>query len=213
MLAMIRAIPPLFAGCAVLVKPSEVAPRFAAPVRASAETVPELSAVFDFVFGDGETGQALIAEADFISFTGSVPNGRRVAEACARRLIPSELELGGKDPLVVLASAPLDDAIAAALRGAVTSTGQVCFSIERIYVQDTIHDAFVAGLAERSRGIRINHPDPLQGQLSPFIGPHQAGIVDSHIDDALAKGRSSSPAARASRATAAATWSPPSSST
>jgi acyl-CoA reductase-like NAD-dependent aldehyde dehydrogenase len=188
MLSMIRAIPPLFAGCAVLVKPSEVTPRFAAPLRASAETVPELAAVFDFVFGDGETGQALIAEADFISFTGSVPNGRRVAEACARRLIPSELELGGKDPLVVLASAPLEDAVAAALRGAVTSTGQVCFSIERIYVHESIHDAFVAGLAERSRGIRINHPDALQGQLSPFIGPHQAGIVDAHIDDALAKG-------------------------
>jgi len=188
MLSMLRAIPPLFAGCAVLVKPSEVAPRFASAVRASVESIPELAAVFDFVLGDGETGQALIAEADFISFTGSVPNGRRVAEACARRLIPCELELGGKDPLVVLASAPLEDAVAAALRGAVTSTGQVCFSIERIYVHESIHDAFVSGLAERARGIRINHPDPLQGQLSPFIGPHQAGIVDAHLDDALAKG-------------------------
>jgi acyl-CoA reductase-like NAD-dependent aldehyde dehydrogenase len=188
MLSMLRAIPPLFAGCAVLVKPSEVTPRFAGPLRASVEAIPELAAVFDFVQGDGTTGQALIGNVDYVSFTGSVGNGRRVAEACARRLIPCDLELGGKDPLVVLASARLDDAIAAALRGAVTSTGQVCFSIERIYVHDSIHDAFVAGLAERARGVRINHPDPLQGQLSPFIGPHQAAIVDAHIDDALALG-------------------------
>ena len=102
MLSMLRAIPPLFAGCAVLVKPSEVTPRFAAPLRASIEAIPELAAVFDFVLGDAETGQALIEQADYITFTGSVPNGRRVAESCARRLIPCDLELGGKDPLVIL---------------------------------------------------------------------------------------------------------------
>lgn len=188
MLSMIHAIPPLFAGCAVLLKPSEVTPRFVEPLRASIAEVPELAAVFDFAMGDGETGQALVAEADYISFTGSVPNGRRVAEACARRLIPCDLELGGKDPLIVLESANLDDSVSAALRGAVTSTGQVCFSIERIYVHAAVHDAFVEKLAERARKIRINHPDPHSGQIGPFIGPMQAGIVDRHIDDALAKG-------------------------
>ena len=188
MLSMLRAVPPLFAGCAVLVKPSEVTPRFAAPLRASIEAVPELAAVFDFVFGDAETGQAVIDACDYISFTGSVPNGRRVAEACARRLIPCDLELGGKDPLVILEGANLDDAVSAALRGAVTSTGQVCFSIERIYVADSIHDAFVAKLAQRAARLAINHPDPAVGQLGPFIGPHQAAIVDAHLDDALARG-------------------------
>ncbi|HEV7632066.1 MAG TPA: aldehyde dehydrogenase family protein [Steroidobacteraceae bacterium] len=188
MLSMLRAIPPLFAGCAVLVKPSEVTPRFAGAVRASIEAVPELAGVFDFVYGDSETGQALIQNADYISFTGSVPNGRRVAEACARRLIPCDVELGGKDPLVILASANLDDAVSAALRGAVTSTGQVCFSIERIYVDARLHDDFVARLAERAAKIRINHPDPAQGQLGPFTGPLQAGIVDKHLEDALQKG-------------------------
>lgn len=188
MLSMIHAIPPLFAGCAVLLKPSEITPRFIGPLRESVAEVPELAAVFDFAMGDGETGQALVAAADYISFTGSVVNGRRVAEACARRLIPCDLELGGKDPLIVLASADLDDAVSAALRGAVTSTGQVCFGIERIYVQDTIHDAFVAKLVERARKIEINHPDPMSGQIGPFIGPHQAAVVDRHIDDALAKG-------------------------
>ena len=188
MLSMLRAIPPLFAGCAVLVKPSEVTPRFAAPLRASIEAVPELADVFGFVQGDAETGQALIDCVDYVSFTGSVPNGRRVAEACARRLIPCDLERGGKDPLVVLATANIDDAVSAALRGAVTSTGQVCFSIERIYVADAIHDAFVAALVERASRLQINYPDPNVGQLSPFIGPLQAGIVDAHLDDALARG-------------------------
>lgn len=188
MLSMLRAIPPLFAGCAVLVKPSEVTPRFAAPLRASLEAVPELAAVFDFVFGDAETGQALIDHVDYVSFTGSVPNGRRVAESCARRLIPCDLELGGKDPLVVLASADLDAAVSAALRGAVTSTGQVCFSIERVYVAEAIHDAFVARLVERASRVEINYPDPRVGQLGPFIGPAQAGIVDAHLADAVARG-------------------------
>ena len=188
MLSMLRAVPPLFAGCAVLVKPSEVTPRFTAPLRASIEAVPELAAVFGFVFGDGETGQAVIDCCDYISFTGSVPNGRRVAESCARRLIPCDLELGGKDPLVILEGANLDDAVSAALRGAVTSTGQVCFSIERIYVADAVHDAFVAKLVERAAKISINHPDPAVGQLGPFIGPQQAAIVDAQLEDALARG-------------------------
>jgi acyl-CoA reductase-like NAD-dependent aldehyde dehydrogenase len=188
MLSMLHAIPPLFAGCAVLVKPSEVTPRFVTPLRESLAEVPELAAVFDFVMGDGETGQALVEAADYISFTGSVPNGRRVAEACARRLIPCDMELGGKDPLVVLASADLDDAVSAGLRGACSGTGQVCFSIERIYVDRTVHDAFVSRLVERAKRIQINHPDPLSGQIGPFSGARQAAIVDAHLDDALAKG-------------------------
>jgi acyl-CoA reductase-like NAD-dependent aldehyde dehydrogenase len=130
----------------------------------------------------------LVTAADYISFTGSVPNGRKVAEACARRLIPCDMELGGKDPLIVLASANIEDAVSAALRGAVTSTGQVCFSIERIYVDAAIHDDFVERLRLRADRVRINHPDPMDGQIGPFIAARQAEIVDAHIDDALAKG-------------------------
>jgi acyl-CoA reductase-like NAD-dependent aldehyde dehydrogenase len=188
MLSMLHAIPPLFAGCAVVVKPSEVTPRFVEPLRRSVQDVPELAAVFDFLLGDGATGAAVVDNVDMVSFTGSVPNGRRVAEACARRLIPCELELGGKDPAVVTATADLDAAASAVLRGAVTSSGQVCFSIERVYVDARVHDAFVEALVGKADRIEINHPDPMSGQVGPFIFARQAEIVDAHIDDAVAKG-------------------------
>ena len=188
MLSMLHCIPPLFAGCAVLLKPSEVTPRFTGPLFDSVREVPELAEVFDFVLGDGETGQALIENADYISFTGSVPNGRKVSEACGRRMIAYDVELGGKDPLIVLEGADLDRAVSAAIRGAISATGQVCFSIERIYVQDTVHDEFVERLVERARKIELNHPDPMGGHIGPFTGPMQAGIVAGHLDDAVAKG-------------------------
>ncbi len=188
MLSMLHVIPPLFAGCAVLLKPSEVTPRFTKPLMETVREVPELAEVFDVVLGDGETGQAVVDNADLISFTGSVTNGRKVAEACARRLIPVELELGGKDPLVITASADLDKAATAAVRGAATSTGQVCFSIERIYVHESVHDAFVDKLVKKAEQVELNYPDPLKGQLSPFIFARQAEIVADHLEDAVDKG-------------------------
>lgn len=188
MLSMLHAIPPLFAGCAVLLKPSEVTPRFTGPLFDSVREVPELAEVFDCVLGDGETGRALVEEADYISFTGSVPNGRKVAAACGARMIPYDVELGGKDPLIVMKGADIDRAVSATIRGAISATGQVCFSIERIYVDRQIHDEYVAELVERAKKIELNHPDPLGGHIGPFTGPHQAAIVRGHLEDAVAKG-------------------------
>lgn len=188
MLSTLHAIPPLFAGCAVIVKPSEVTPRFVKPMMETIREVPELAAVLTYVLGDGETGQAIVENSDIINFTGSVPNGRKVAEACARRFIPSILELGGKDPVIVTETADLKRAATAVVRGAVTSTGQVCFSIERIYVQEKVHDAFVELLAKEAERVELNYPDRHAGQIGPFIFERQSHIVDEHIDDALAKG-------------------------
>lgn len=188
MLSTLHAIPPLFAGCAAIVKPSELTPRFVRPIMETIREVPELAAVLTYVLGDGETGQAIIENADIVNFTGSVPNGRKVAEACARRFIPSILELGGKDPVIVTETADLKRAAKAVVRGAVTSTGQVCFSIERIYVQEKAHDTFVELLAEEAERVELNYPDPSAGQIGPFIAERQAHIVDEHIDDALGKG-------------------------
>jgi succinate-semialdehyde dehydrogenase / glutarate-semialdehyde dehydrogenase len=188
MLSTLHAIPALFAGCAVIVKPSEVAPRFVEPLMRTIEEVPELAGVLRYIVGDGRTGEALIENVDVVNFTGSVPNGRKVAEACARRFIPCMLELGGKDPVVITATADLDKAASAVLRGAVTSTGQVCFSIERIYVHEQVHDQFVERLAAKAAQVQLNYPDPNAGHIGPFIFERQAHIVDAHIDDALARG-------------------------
>jgi succinate-semialdehyde dehydrogenase / glutarate-semialdehyde dehydrogenase len=188
MLSTLHAIPALFAGCAVIVKPSEVTPRFVAPMMETIREVPELANVLTYVVGDGQTGEAIIENADIINFTGSVPNGRKVAEACARRFIPAILELGGKDPVIITETADLERAVKAVLRGAVTSTGQVCFSIERIYVNEKVHDAFVDRLVKEAERVELNYPDPNRGQIGPFTAGRQAAIVDDHLDDAVAKG-------------------------
>lgn len=188
MLSLLDAVPALFAGSAVLLKPSEVTPRFVEPLMHTVRRVPELAAVFDVVLGDGATGQELIRQADLICFTGSVPNGRKVAVSCAERLIPCFLELGGKDPAIVTASADLERATTAVLRGGVYATGQVCYSVERIYVHESIHDAFVELLAAKARQVRLNDQNPLDGHIGPFIFVRQPQIVEAHLKDAVEKG-------------------------
>src|SRR6185369_4747217 len=188
MLALLDAVPALFAGCAVLRKPSEITPRFTTPLFESVRAVPELAAVFDFATGDAETGKAVIDNVDVLCFTGSVPTGRKIAVHCAERLIPSYLELGGKDPVIVTASADLERAATAVLRGGVHANGMVCFSVERIYVDAAIHDAFVAKLIDKAKAVRLNCDNPRAGHLHPFTFAPQADIVKRHLADAVAKG-------------------------
>jgi acyl-CoA reductase-like NAD-dependent aldehyde dehydrogenase len=188
MLALLDAVPALFAGSAVLLKPSEVTPRFIGPLFETVQAVPELAGVFDHVMGDGETGRQLIDQIDLLCFTGSVPTGRKIALHCAERLIPCFLELGGKDPVIVTEHADLERAATSVLRGAVHANGMVCFSIERIYVQEKIHDAFVALLVEKAGKVRLNSDDPRAGHLHPFTFAPQADIVMSHLAEAVAKG-------------------------
>lgn len=187
-LSMIDAIPALIAGCAVLVKPSEVTPRFVEPLRESLAEVPALAAVLDFVQGDGSTGAALIDEVDAICFTGSVATGRKVAVAAARRFIPAFLELGGKDPMLVLASADVERAAATALRASVTATGQACQSIERVYVAREIYEDFVAALVAAAERVEINWPDIHQGHIGPLIFARQADTIREQLRDAVARG-------------------------
>ena len=188
MLSCLDPVPALFAGSAVIVKPSEIAPRFVEPLLETIRAVPELAEVFTFITGDGQTGQQLIQQIDMLCFTGSVPNGRKVAVACAERLIPSYLELGGKDPAIVTATADLDAAATAVLRGACFGTGQVCFSTERIYVHEAVHDEFVDILVRKADALTLNYPDINSGEIGPFGFDRQAQIADEHLADALAKG-------------------------
>jgi len=188
LLSTIDTIPALLAGCAVIVKPSEIAPRFIQPLIETIASVPELRDVLAYVEGAGDTGAALIEHVDLVCFTGSVATGRKVAEAAARRFIPTFLELGGKDPAIALASADLELATSAILWGSVVSTGQSCLSIERIYVAESIFDNFVEKLVEKAQRIPLAYPYLEDGEIGPIIAERQADIIAEHLSDAVEKG-------------------------
>jgi succinate-semialdehyde dehydrogenase / glutarate-semialdehyde dehydrogenase len=187
-LALIDAIPALLAGCAVIIKPSEVTPRFAEPLARAVADVPELAAVVSIQPGAGATGAALVPLVDAVCFTGSVRTGRLVGEAAARAFIPAFLELGGKDPAIVTASADLERAATAIVRGSVLATGQACQSLERVYVHESVFDDFVARVVRKASAVGINWPDLHAGELGPFIWPRQAAVVQQQIDEAVARG-------------------------
>jgi succinate-semialdehyde dehydrogenase / glutarate-semialdehyde dehydrogenase len=184
-LALIDAIPALAAGCAVIVKPSEVTPRFIRPLMTA---IAETDVPVAIIEGDGRTGAILTYAVDYVAFTGSVATGRKVAAAAADEFIPASLELGGKDPMIILASADPVRAAATALRASVVNTGQACQSIERVYVARAIAEPFIAALVEAAKAVRLNYPDINVGDIGPFIFGQQADIVQAQIDDAVACG-------------------------
>jgi acyl-CoA reductase-like NAD-dependent aldehyde dehydrogenase len=187
-LSLVDSIPALFAGAAVLLKPSEITPRFAAALADSIADVPALNAVFAIVRGGAETGTALVDSVDMVCSTDSVATGRRVAVRAAENFIPACLELGGKDPAIVLEDADLTVARDALMRSAAGSCGQACMSIERIYAHERVFDALRDGLVAQAAQLRFNAEDPHAGALPPFIDPRQAGKVAAQLEDALAKG-------------------------
>ncbi len=184
-LALIDAIPALAAGCAVIVKPSEVTPRFIRPLMAA---IAETDVPLAIIEGDGNTGAILTYAVDYIAFTGSVATGRKVGMAAADAFIPASLELGGKDPMIVLASADPVQAAAIALRASVVNTGQACQSIERVYVAREIAKPFIAALVDAAKAVRLNYPDINFGDIGPIIFAKQADLVQDQIDDAVANG-------------------------
>ena len=187
-LSLIDAIPALLAGCAVLIKPSEVTPRFVEPLKRSIAAVPELAAVLDLVPGDGRTGSSLVGLVDVVCFTGSVKTGRLVARSAAEHFIPAFLELGGKDPVIVTESADLELATDVVLRASVLATGQACQSLERVYVQDTIYQRFVERLVDKARAVTINYPDLHAGVVGPLIFDRQGDVIAEQLDEAVRRG-------------------------
>lgn len=181
LLALTDAVPALAAGSAVLVKPSEVTPRFVAPLMQAVAGVPMLAEVMAVVEGDGATGAALVDNVDFVAFTGSVTTGRKVGEAAARSFIPASLELGGKDPMIVMESADPGWAAGVALSASCRANGQACQSIERIYVADRIAKPFTEALVAAASA--VSGPD-----IGPFIFEKQARIVEAQLADATHKG-------------------------
>ncbi len=187
MLTLIDAVPALAAGCSILAKPSEVTSRFV-PLLRDALDEAGLGEVFKLVTGAGATGQAVIEASDQICFTGSVATGRKVGEACARRFIPASLELGGKDPALVLSDANIAHAARALAWGSFVNGGQSCMSIERVYVEAPVADAFIAALVKEASALELAWPDPKQGQIGPVIAASQVELVRGQLADAKAKG-------------------------
>ena len=184
-LSMNPAVQALLAGNAVVLKPSEVTPYsggWAAKVLWEAG-VPE--DVLQLVQGDGESGAALVKGAiDKISFTGSVGTGKKVAAACAERLIPCSLELGGKDAMIVCADADLERAANGAVYLSMFNSGQVCVGVERIYVVDSVADEFIKLVKEKAATVTYG-----QGSdVGPLFWERQLDIVSRHVEDARAKG-------------------------
>jgi acyl-CoA reductase-like NAD-dependent aldehyde dehydrogenase len=182
-------IPALAAGNAVILKPSEVTPLTSLLM---AECLAECGApdgIFQVLTGLGDVGAELIDHVDFIMFTGSTATGKKVAERAARTLTPVGLELGGKDPMIVLADADVERAANAATYYSMQNGGQTCISIERVYVEEPVYDEFVQKVTEKVSKLRQG--DPRSGgqvDVGAVTFATQAEIVESHVEDARSKG-------------------------
>jgi acyl-CoA reductase-like NAD-dependent aldehyde dehydrogenase len=182
-------IPALMAGNSVILKPSEVTPLSSLLMAEMMEACGLPENVFQVATGDGSTGAALIANVDCVMFTGSTKTGKAVMKAAADALVPCYLELGGKDPMIVCADANIDRAANAAAFYSMNNAGQVCISVERVYVEEPVYDEFVDKLTANIRELRQGPPDGAGSvDVGAVIFPPQLEIVDDHVRDAVAKG-------------------------
>ncbi|HLK32088.1 MAG TPA: aldehyde dehydrogenase family protein, partial [Terriglobales bacterium] len=145
--------------------------------------------LLEVVPGGGATGAALVnSNIDKLIFTGSVPSGKKVAQAAASRLLPVVLELGGKDPMVVLADADIEVASSAAVWGAFVNAGQACLSVERCYVQQSLYERFLAAVVEKTGKLRVGNGLEPEVEVGPMIHQRQLAIVQAHVEDARSRG-------------------------
>jgi len=179
----------LVAGNAVVLKPSELTPLIALELAALLEAAGVPQDVFQVVVGEGPSGAALVrSPIDKLVFTGSVGTGKRIAAMAAERLLPVVLELGGKDPMLVLDDADVDVASSAAVWGAFVNAGQACLSVERCYVHHRLYEAFAAACAEKTKRLRVGNGMDGHTDVGPMIQERQVRIVESHVEDAKARG-------------------------
>src|SRR3954447_7984473 len=179
------AIPAMAAGNAVVVKPSEVTPLTSLLIEEGLREAGLPDGVYQTAVGAGDTGAALIDAVDMVMFTGSTRTGRKVMERAAQTLTPVSLELGGKDPMIVLADADLERAANAAVYYSMQNGGQTCISIERVYVEAPVYDEFVQRVTEKTKALRQGPPN---GAGSIDVGamtfPPQLEIVEQHVQQA-----------------------------
>ena len=181
-------VPALVAGNAVLLKPSELTPWTGALIGELFERAGLPQGVLQILHGGAEVGAAMIeAGPDKVFFTGSAETGRKIAEACGRKLIPSVLELGGKDPMIVLADADLEAASSAAVWGGFTNCGQACLSVERIYVERSVADRFIGLCVEKTKKLRVGAASDAESEIGPMIRERQVERVEEQLRDAVAR--------------------------
>ena len=179
----------LVAGNAVVLKPSEFTSLVALELKSLLHSAGVPQDVFQVVVGDGATGAALIhSDINKIVFTGSVATGKRIAAAAAERLLPVVLELGGKDPMLVLDDADVDVASSAAVWGAFVNAGQTCLSVERCYVHRSLYEEFLRACVEKTKKLIVTHGLDHNAEVGPLIHQRQLRLVEEHVEDAKACG-------------------------
>ncbi|MGX6447705.1 succinic semialdehyde dehydrogenase [Patulibacter sp. S7RM1-6] len=183
-------IPALMAGNSVLLKPAEKTPLTSLLMARALKECGIPDGVLQVVTGKGSVlGDAIIDVVDMVMFTGSTPVGRRIGARCGERLIPCSLELGGKDAFIVCADADLERAANHAVYYAMFNTGQTCISVERAYVEASVHDAFVAKVAKKAKALRNGRPTgPASTDVGALTTAGQVETVTEHVEDARRKG-------------------------
>jgi acyl-CoA reductase-like NAD-dependent aldehyde dehydrogenase len=186
---MLDVLPALLAGNAVVQKADNqtaLTVLFARHLAVEAGIPAELWTV---VVGDGEqVGNAITDNVDYVAFTGSTATGRKVAERAAKRLIGCSLELGGKNPMIVLEGASIKRAAEIAIAGAFGSAGQLCVSIERVYVPNRIKDEFIEELAKRTDSLTVGRSNDFSMDIGSLTGYNQLQRVMGYVDDAVSTG-------------------------
>src|SRR3989449_638921 len=184
-----EAVAALVAGNAVVLKPSEFTSLVAFELASLLHAAGVPKDVFQVIPGDGATGAALIgSDIDKLIFTGSVATGKWIAQAAAARLLPVVLELGGKDPMIVLDDAEVEVASSGAVWGAFVNAGQACLSVERCYVHRSLHDAFAAACARKAKQLRVGDGMNPEIEVGPLIHERQLRNVEAHVEEAVSRG-------------------------
>lgn len=186
--AFIDLIPALIAGNTVLLKPSEITPFVALYAVEMMYQAGIPKDVVQIVTGDGKTGAALVDVVDYISFTGSTATGRKIAMRAAERLIPCSLELGGKDPLVVLNDADVDLAASGTIIGALENCGQVCISTERVYVEEGIYKPYIERIEHYAKQLNVGSGAGLDVHVGSLTNERELLRCEAQVADAVAKG-------------------------
>ncbi|MGW4030151.1 succinic semialdehyde dehydrogenase [Streptomyces sp. NPDC004838] len=188
-LSVSDALPAFAAGNAVVMKPDTQTALTALWARDLLIEAGLPEDVFQVVIGDGPVvGPEVVRHADYVSFTGSTRTGREVAQGAAARLVGVSLELGGKNAMLVLHDADIEKAAAGAVRACFASAGQLCVSIERLYVHESVADRFVARFAERTKAMRLGASLAYGADMGSLAGERQLATVTRHVEEAVAKG-------------------------